>query len=589
LTVNILLIAIIYISANVGSLFGIKGMPLQISPVWPATGFSLASLLLFGFSTWPGIFLGNFIYNFSNLFLTSDSFTAPLATAIAVSFGSLAQGLAAAFLMRRFSSVDYLTKVKDVFIFLVPAGAMSCLISSIIGATALHIYDPVHIRDPFVLWITFWIGDTMGVYIFTSPIIVWALQKPAIKIQEYPLETFLMAFLIFITILLTFIFEYPLSQFLFLLSIWVTYRFRMHGATLTILFLAFAALIPTVLGYGAFYVYVFDKINPLILLVSFFEVLVFSSLILAAVINERAAAWLTIHDYNEHLQEEVAVKKSEIKEMRNEIFTQEKLASLSLLTSNLSKNIAPPLQMIESLTNSSMDRLQKIRGSYETRKEKINKESRQEILDHINTMDSCLKKISKFNDQAVKIFDYIQKQMDSSKQTVVKSINVHTILNNCTELLLKEKIKKYPEFNLTIVKDFDKEISMINALPDDLSQAFMQFLSNATFSMREKKEKLGINYVPLLTIQTKNQPNFIMIIIKDNGLGISKKHKKDFFQSWISTNPPEEASGVGLSLAHDIIVHVHRGDIKMESQKGEYLQLTITLPKDHQREPGANS
>ena len=45
---NILLAVLIFYNAELGRLLGIKGEPLAISVVWPATGFSLAALLLFG-------------------------------------------------------------------------------------------------------------------------------------------------------------------------------------------------------------------------------------------------------------------------------------------------------------------------------------------------------------------------------------------------------------------------------------------------------------------------------------------------------------------------------------------------------------
>jgi integral membrane sensor domain MASE1 len=35
----------------------------NVSPIWPASGFALAILLLYGSSLWPGIFLGSFSNN----------------------------------------------------------------------------------------------------------------------------------------------------------------------------------------------------------------------------------------------------------------------------------------------------------------------------------------------------------------------------------------------------------------------------------------------------------------------------------------------------------------------------------------------
>lgn len=70
---NIFLIFIIYYTAELSRLLGNEGTPLAISIAWPATGFSLAALLLFGYRLWPGIFLGNFCYNLLYLYLHTHS------------------------------------------------------------------------------------------------------------------------------------------------------------------------------------------------------------------------------------------------------------------------------------------------------------------------------------------------------------------------------------------------------------------------------------------------------------------------------------------------------------------------------------
>src|SRR2546428_12870661 len=37
----------------------------SVSPVWPPTGIALAALLMWGYRLWPGIFLGEFLVNFT--------------------------------------------------------------------------------------------------------------------------------------------------------------------------------------------------------------------------------------------------------------------------------------------------------------------------------------------------------------------------------------------------------------------------------------------------------------------------------------------------------------------------------------------
>ena len=74
---NLFLALLIYCNAEVGRQLGIRGEPLAISVVWPATGFSLGAVLLFGFGVWPGILLGNLAYNFSHFLLPETQIFSP--------------------------------------------------------------------------------------------------------------------------------------------------------------------------------------------------------------------------------------------------------------------------------------------------------------------------------------------------------------------------------------------------------------------------------------------------------------------------------------------------------------------------------
>ena len=63
LGLNCLLALGIFFCAILGRTMGIHGPALAISVVWPATGLSLAALLLFGNWAGVGVFVGNFVYN----------------------------------------------------------------------------------------------------------------------------------------------------------------------------------------------------------------------------------------------------------------------------------------------------------------------------------------------------------------------------------------------------------------------------------------------------------------------------------------------------------------------------------------------
>lgn len=70
----------------------------------------------------------------------------------------------------------------------------------------------------------------------------------------------------------------------------------------------------------------------------------------------------------------------------------------------------------------------------------------------------------------------------------------------------------------------------------------------------------------------------IGIRVKDNGIGIPENVKSKIFQPFFTTKPTGEGTWLGLSLSYDIITKGHGGELKMESEEGEYLVFVITLP-----------
>ncbi|MBP8115895.1 MAG: sensor histidine kinase [Chitinophagaceae bacterium] len=65
--------------------------------------------------------------------------------------------------------------------------------------------------------------------------------------------------------------------------------------------------------------------------------------------------------------------------------------------------------------------------------------------------------------------------------------------------------------------------------------------------------------------------------ISDTGPGIPDSIRDKIFQPFFTTKPTGQGTGLGLSLAYDII-KAHGGEIKVESMQNEGTSFIITLP-----------
>jgi signal transduction histidine kinase len=491
------------------------------------------------------------------------------------------EALLGGYLIRRFSTPAYFKTVEDIFIFLIPASLLSALVASTIGVTALALYGAIS-NIPYT-WFTFWLGDTLGIYILTPLLVVWLTPSIRIKFSEYQVEAFLMVLTFALLGVFNFVWNYPLLHLYIPLTIWVTYRFRMHGATLAILLISISAIIPTSQGLGS--VYNILTSNQLLLLVSFLEVIVFLSLILAAVINERQTAWDLLKTHNIDLQEKVNLHVKKLREMHSEIFIKDKLASLGMLMLGASKQILGPLSQIHADMESSNKSLTQLNKIITDSRHKLDPEAVVYLEEHFKELNTSLENISRNNLHAKKILDILHQQSSRSLpgKAKIKSVNLHTLLDMCIHDVMTRKRERYPQFKFDVILDYDPSVTMLPVLNEELAYAFMHVIDNAIDSLYEKKKNTPDNYLPELIIRTTDHRDHIEITFHDNGEGMPANMLENLFTSLQSTKPPEESTGLGLFLAHDIIKHVHHGEIKANSIEDEFFEIVVSLPKPSQK------
>jgi signal transduction histidine kinase/CHASE1-domain containing sensor protein len=170
----VLMLAAAYaVAAWLGLWFAIA--PGYATAIWPASGLALAGVLLGGARVALGIWLGSCVIN---LWLAWDATPAALCTAIATSasigVGATAQALVGASLVRRWVGFPSpLTRARDIGLFLLLGGPLSCLVSATVGVTTLVVSSKVPGAWFVITWWTWWLGDTLGILIVTPLVLSW--------------------------------------------------------------------------------------------------------------------------------------------------------------------------------------------------------------------------------------------------------------------------------------------------------------------------------------------------------------------------------------------------------------------------------
>jgi len=102
-------------------------------------------------------------------------------------------------------------------------------------------------------------------------------------------------------------------------------------------------------------------------------------------------------------------------------------------------------------------------------------------------------------------------------------------------------------------------------------------INNAFYAVAERQKTEGTGFEPKVMVLTKSSDGKVSIAVIDNGNGIAQTMVDKIFQPFFTTKPTGQGTGLGLSLAYDII-KAHAGEIKVETRQGEGSEFIIQLP-----------
>ena len=124
------------------------------------------------------------------------------------------------------------------------------------------------------------------------------------------------------------------------------------------------------------------------------------------------------------------------------------------------------------------------------------------------------------------------------------------------------ELRKSVKNNLTVWADY---ISV--------NRIVMNLVSNAIDNIENSK---------VVTIRALKNQKSTVIIIEDNGSGMSEEEQKKLFTKHIqrSNSENKSVSGMGLSIVYDLVVQ-NGGKIKVESKENEYTKFIIELENEN--------
>ena len=290
----------------------------------------------------------------------------------------------------------------------------------------------------------------------------------------------------------------------------------------------------------------------------------------------------------EKLAEELSGKNSQLESVladlrraQDQIVMREKLAALGELTAGVAHEIRNPLNFVKNFSEVSEELLTELQEVLNGSDEKLTDEQRDLVQVICGDLSSNLERIQSHGERANRIVhDMLQMGRDTSE---LQSTNINNLLDEHARLAYHSARATDPDFQLDLRQDFDPEMGEMEVIPQDLGRVFLNMVSNACYATSEKRRVAseakgnGETYTPTLWMTTRRAEDHVDICIRDNGSGIAPDHIEKIFNPFFTTKPTDQGTGLGLAMSSDI-VRRHSGTIRVESEAGQFTQMTIELP-----------
>lgn len=534
----------------------------NVSAVWMPAGVALAALLLLDWRVAPAIFFGSFVGN-ALAFTADGSFITALIVSLVIGSGAVTQALAGMWLVKRFAAhaESLLDSTADVLVLIFLGGALASTLNATVGTLAVIFGGYTTYSPPFI-WITWWLGDTLGVLLMTPFILAW--RKPPVIRGRSRVD---LAFILMTLLMVALSVRLALPTYLFLLPmlVVVSWRYGMHGATLISLCLS---LLIRVAVQNA--IISASGTELLLIIPGFLASVAITSLVLAAALRERAIAEQKIQEYNRTLTEKISARTHEINAANAELFRQVVDRQRMLDELRRAKDTAEAASQAKSAFMASMSHelrtpLNAIIGYTEIMLAGMAGElSDEQVFYEERVLRNAQDLLTLIN----QVLDF--SKMDAGRVEIVpQPLEVRPWLEDLVTQYLVLARAKGLAMQVNVHPAMPQEIM---SDPDKLKQIAVNLLSNAIRFTQRGEISFGIY---------PDSPTTWVLEVRDTGVGIAPHDLDRIFEDFTQLPAPRggkaDGTGLGLAIVRRLVTLMH-GEVKVTSQLGKGSAFTVRLP-----------
>jgi signal transduction histidine kinase len=496
--------------------------PGYATAIWPPSGIAVAALLLGGRRLWPAIAVASFAANF-----TIDG--AFVASAL-IAFGSTLQSMIIAGLMRRHIGLPARFESVDEVVRFVLIAALGSVVAPSFALAALALSYPLALSDLVGNWATWWQGDACGVLIFAPLVLSWSAPGSVRWSPRRAIEAVLYAALLFGAAHIVFTSGFERSFIMVPFIVWAAFRFGQREVTLAI-----AAVCAMALTY--------TPQESLLVLLLFISTLVFTGLVLSAVLSqlERAMA---------ELESRVLSRTAELEEAK--VTAERANEAKSQFLANMSHELRTPLNSLLILARLLADNPG---GNLSEKQVKFAQTIHASGVDLLTLINDLLD-LAKIESGAVTALHVGPVRFEDLREDLER-----TFRQLAQDKGLQFAIGVDPSLPPTLRTDAGR-----------VKQILKNLLANAfKFTLRGS----------VTLTATPESPAHVAFAVTDTGIGIAPDKQELIFEAFRqadgTTSRQYGGTGLGLSISREL-ARLLGGELRLASRPGEGSTFTLVLP-----------
>ena len=289
--------------------------------------------------------------------------------------------------------------------------------------------------------------------------------------------------------------------------------------------------------------------------------------ILAESLNQ-LIAW--VGQYTEELEQAL----ESLKQTQTKLIQTEKMSSLGQMVAGVAHEINNPVNFIHGNLSYLQGSLQDLFAlidlyaeNYPTPPLEIEEAIEDIDLDFIHSDIPAVMQSMQMGSKRIKDIVLSLRNFSRLDEAETKEVDLHEGLES-TLTILSNRLRE----GVNILKHYG-ELPLVYCYAAQLNQVFLNILSNSLDAMAEVEV-----YPQTIVISTEVLPgDRVQVKISDNGCGIPDEIKDKLFDPFFTTKPIGQATGLGLSVAYQII-QTHKGTITVNSQLGVGSEFIVELP-----------